>query len=95
MAVRKRSWTTQRGEQREAWIVDYIDVSGVRRLKTFERKKEADAWESSTRVAVREGHHVAESASITVAMAGELWIKSRARNHRRAARGRAGATMQQ
>jgi integrase len=76
MSVRKREWITQKGEQREAWIVDYVDAGGVRRLKTFERKKDADAWSDSTGVAVREGTHVADSASVTVAQAGKLWIKS-------------------
>ena len=41
MSIRKRSWTTAKGEQKEAWVVDYADSSGKRRLKTFERKKEA------------------------------------------------------
>src|SRR5262245_46018923 len=76
MSVRKREWTTRNGEQREAWVVDYADISGVRRLKTFKRKKDADGWEASTSVAVRDGTHVADSASVTVTEAGKLWIKS-------------------
>lgn len=76
MSVRKREWTTRTGELREAWIVDYFDAGGVRRLKTFKRKKDAEAWSDQTGVAVREGTHVADSASITVADAGKLWIKS-------------------
>src|SRR5215510_4001590 len=76
MSVRKREWTTRNGEEREAWVVDYTDAGGVRRLKTFERKKEADAWAASTNVAVREGTHVADSASTTIAAAGNLWITS-------------------
>jgi integrase len=76
MSVRRREWVTTKGEQREAWIVDYFDAGGVRRLKTFKRKKDADAWSNKTGVAVLEGTHVADSASITVKKAGELWIKS-------------------
>jgi integrase len=76
MSVRKREWKTAKGEPREAWIVDYVDQQGVRRLKTFQRKKEADAWSDSTGVAVREGTHVADSASVTIKEAGELWIKA-------------------
>ena len=75
MSVRKRTWTTAKGVEREAWNVDYVDQSGTRRLKTFKRKKEADAWADSTGVAVREGTHVADSASVTVKAAGDLWIK--------------------
>ena len=43
MAVRKRTWTTAKGEQREAWIVDYRDRQGDRHIETFARKKDADA----------------------------------------------------
>jgi integrase len=76
MSVRKRTWTTAQGEAREAWIVDYVDLGGTRRLKTFKRKKDADAWSDSTGVAVRDGTHVADSATVTVKDAGEQWIAS-------------------
>jgi integrase len=76
MSVRKREWITTKGEQREAWVVDYFDAGGTRRLKTFKRKKDADAWSNKTGVAVLEGTHVADSASITVQRAGELWLKT-------------------
>jgi integrase len=74
MSVRKRTWLTSKGAQREAWIVDYPDAGGVRRLKTFRRKKEADAFAATANVEVREGTHVADSASVTVAKAGDIWI---------------------
>ena len=76
MSVRKRKWTTKAGIEREAWVVDYPDRNGDRRLKTFTRKKEADAFAATTHVGVREGTHVADRASITVKAAGELWIAS-------------------
>jgi integrase len=74
MSVRKREWTTRLGEQREAWVADYTDQQGIRHLKTFKRKKDADAFEDKASVEVKEGTHVADSASITVAEAGKLWI---------------------
>ena len=43
MAVRKRTWTTAKGEPREAWVVDYRDRQGDRHIETFDRKKDADA----------------------------------------------------
>ena len=46
MSVRKRTWM-KGDEQQEAWVVDYFDASGTRRLKTFKRKKDADAWEDA------------------------------------------------
>jgi integrase len=86
MSVRERTWWTakqlklpeaERGEKdRKAWVCDYFDQSGVRRLKTFSRQKDAKAWASQTAVDVGKGEHVAESATVTVKVAGEDWIKS-------------------
>ncbi|MBB3594395.1 integrase [Rhizobium sp. BK529] len=76
MSVRKREWTTPKGAQKSAWVVDYTDAAGKRRLKTFARKKEADAFAATASVEIREGVHVAESASVTVEAAGKLWIAS-------------------
>ncbi len=76
MSVRKRIWTTPKGEERTAWVVDYTDTTGKRRLKTFKLKKAADAFAATASVEVREGVHVADSASVTVEKAGALWIAS-------------------
>jgi integrase len=74
MSVRKRTWTNPKGEQKEAWVVRYADQYGKWRLKTFDRKKDADTWQVTVKLEVREGAHTPESASITVAEAGERWI---------------------
>ncbi|OWV79583.1 integrase [Rhizobium sp. R634] len=74
MSVRKREWTTPKGVAKSAWVVDYNDTAGKRRLKTFGKKKDADAFAATAFVEVRDGVHVADSASITVAEAGKLWI---------------------
>jgi hypothetical protein len=71
--VRKRTWTNKKGEQ-TAWIADYFDQNGKRHIKTFERKREADAWLADTQHEVKEGIHTHPSASITVAEAGDSWI---------------------
>jgi integrase len=76
MSVRKREWTTPKGEAKAAWVVDYTDTTGKRRLKTFRLKKAADAFAATASVEVREGVHVADSASVTVEKAGALWITS-------------------
>jgi len=76
MSVRKRHWKTSRGEEKTTWIVDYTDQQGNRHLKTFARKKEADAFAASTHVAIAKGEHVADSATVTVREAGELWLAS-------------------
>ncbi len=73
-SIRKRTWESG-GETRSAWVVDYFDQAGTRRLKTFKTKKAADAWATNALYQVKEGTHTAESASITVAEAAENWIK--------------------
>lgn len=74
MSVRKREWTTPSGVAKTAWLVDYRDAQGNRRAKQFARKKDADAFETTTGWEVRQGTHTAESQSITVKKAGELWL---------------------
>lgn len=74
MSVRKREWVTPAGKTRSAWQVDYRDGQGVRRSKQFAKKREADEFELTAGVEVRQGTHTADSQSITVARAGELWI---------------------
>jgi integrase len=75
MSVRKRTWTTRRGEQKEAWIVDYADQDGDRHIETFARKKDADAYHATVKVDVRQGVHTAPAKSPSVAEAAESWIK--------------------
>ena len=76
MSVRKRSWTSPSGEMKEAWVVDYRDQGGARHLKTFERKRDADAYHGIVAQDVRAGIHTADSKSPTIATAGELWFAS-------------------
>src|SRR5262245_51365866 len=73
MSVRKRSWTTRKGEQKEAWIVDYTDQAGERHIETFAKKKDADAHHDKVRQDVRSGLHV--STKLTVAEAGKKWVE--------------------
>jgi integrase len=75
MAIRKRRWKT-RGIERTAWVVDYTDATGTRRLKTFDTKKEADAWSVTARHEVSQGTHTPVSASPTVEQAAERWISN-------------------
>src|SRR5262249_22136904 len=74
MSIRKRHWTTPKGQRKEAWVVRYTDSSGTRRLQTFTSKKDAEEYAARASLQVREGTHVADSMSVTVAKAGELWI---------------------
>jgi hypothetical protein len=74
LSVRKRIWTTPKGEQREAWVVDYRDSDGGRCIETFAKKKDADARHAEVMVNVKAGVHVAASKSVTVAEAAHLWL---------------------
>jgi integrase len=73
--VRRRTWTSG-GETKSAWIVDYFDLDGRRRQKTFPHKKAADSYLTTVRHEIAAGTHTAPSASITVADAAELWLKA-------------------
>ncbi len=72
MSVRKRVWTTRRGEQKETWIVDFADGQGVRCQETFRRKRDADEYHDKVRVNVRAGVHT--SGKMTIAEAGAKWL---------------------
>jgi integrase len=74
MSVRKRVWTTRKGETKEAWILDYV-ANGSRHIETFQRKKDAGAREAEVTVNVDKGIHTPASKSITVAEAAENWLK--------------------
>jgi integrase len=76
MSIRKREWTTSKGERREAWVADYSDGQGDRHIATFERKKDAEAFLANVRVDVGKGVHTAPSKSVTVAEACSLWLKT-------------------
>jgi integrase len=75
MSVRRRSWQNRDGSRSEAWVVGYTDRAGVRRLKTFERKKDAEVFEAAVALDVRAGIHVPDSQSIVVAEAARLWLE--------------------
>src|SRR5262245_4152455 len=76
VSVRKRTWTNAKGEQKEAWIVDYKDRQGDRHIETFARKREADARHAEVDVEVRANTHVARGKSKTVAEAGKIWVEA-------------------
>jgi integrase len=76
MSVRRRTWRNRDGSQGEAWVVNYTDRGGVRRLKTFDRKRDAETFEAAVGVDVRSGIHIPDSQSVMIAEAGRLWLAS-------------------
>ncbi|MGH7097896.1 MAG: tyrosine-type recombinase/integrase [Stellaceae bacterium] len=73
-SIRKRTWTAG-GETKAAWIADYFDQRGKRHIKTFDRKKDAEAWLVTAQGEVQRGVHTPENASITVAESAKLWLE--------------------
>jgi integrase len=82
MSVRKRTWETENGETRTAYLVQYsvpeLDKRGkrTRHVKTFAKKKDAEKFESQVRIDVDGGTHVPASKSKTISEAGANWIAS-------------------
>lgn len=70
MALRKRTLPSGK----IAWLAEYRDGEGKRRFKQFTKKKDADEFLLTARGEVRHGVHVAESESVTVKKASELWL---------------------
>lgn len=72
MSIRKRVLPSGK----EVWQYDYRDQTGARRRKQFATKREASNFETTARHQVREGTHVAESATVTISEAGRKWLAS-------------------
>ena len=75
MAVRKRKWTTSKGEEKIAWVVDYTDQAGARHIQTFSLKKDADEFHATVKVSVSQGTHTPHNKSITIAEAAAAWLE--------------------
>jgi integrase len=69
MSVRKRVL-----KDGVCWQVDYRDGAGIRRHRQFQTKRDAVAFHATAHTEVIAGVHTPDSASITVADAGKLWL---------------------
>jgi integrase len=72
MSIRKRTWTAA-GETKSAWVVVYRDQHGKRRLKTFNLKKDAEAWATTALHEVAQGAHASDTKT-SVADIVDAWI---------------------
>jgi integrase len=73
MSIRKREWTNPSGEAKTAWVVDYVDQCGKRRLKTFALKRDADLWATKTKHEVAQGTHAADPKTTIEEVVGQ-WL---------------------
>ena len=74
-SVRKREWEYN-GAKKTAWVVNYTDQDGKRRLKTFEKKKDADAYRAKVEVEIEAGLHTPATSKRTVKQVAEEYIKN-------------------
>lgn len=82
-SIRKRTLPpTKDGTVKTVWLVDYKDGAGNRRAKQFPRRKDADAWLTQAAWEVSKGVHTADSQSITVKEAADIWVKAAEANDR-------------
>src|SRR3954451_10028195 len=66
-SVRKRSWTTPKGEPRSLWIVDFIDTNGNRDLRLFKTKRDADTFRIKVEGQLTAGMFRPDAAKTSVA----------------------------
>jgi integrase len=93
--IKKRSWKTGAGETKEAWQLRYVDGQGVRRSKQFERKGDASAYLTKAGWQISQGIHTADSASITIGEAADLWVEAAKKPSRRRAKAAERSTIKQ
>lgn len=73
-SVSKRTWT-YKAVEKEAWVVRYSDQRGKRRLKTFDKKKDADKYRNKVEVEIEKGEHIADADTSTVKVVAEAYVR--------------------
>ena len=73
MSVRKKILHKGTPQEEVWWIADYTDGSGRRHQPRFKHKRDAEAHEEKSKVAIRDGRYIAV-ADVTVADAARIWI---------------------
>ncbi len=82
-SIRKRTLPPAKdGSVKTVWLVDYRDGAGKRRFKQFPRRKDADTWLTTAAWQVSQGVHTADSQSVTVKDAADVWVKTAEANDR-------------
>lgn len=71
----KRTWTTSKGVERTAFVVDFVDASGKRCRRQFDSKRDADTFRVGTEGQLRAGTFRGDAAKVTVKETAELYIQ--------------------
>jgi integrase len=74
MAVKKRTWKNRDGSIGAAWQAGYSDQSGKWRTRSFDKRKDAETFFDNAKRQVRNGVHVTDADSVTVAEAAKQWL---------------------
>jgi len=74
--VKKRTWKTSKGEDRQAWMLQFTDKQGVRKKEQFDTKKEADAKRIEVEGQISKGAFRADAAKKTVGDAIDAYAKA-------------------
>ncbi len=72
--VRKRQWTSAKGAEKTAYIVDFYDNNGNRQRKQFSRFKIAEKFRVKMEGQVADGTHRPDAAKVTVSEACKLFL---------------------
>jgi integrase len=74
-SVRKRTWKTESGEAKAAWVVDYTDNRGDRKRKHFSTKKAADPFRIRIEGQMQSGTYRPDADKVTVKEVCESFIE--------------------
>ena len=70
---------TYKGKTEDRWLVLWTDLKGKRREKWFQNKRHADAYAIKIDREIEDNVQVADGATMTFAMACEMWLKNEER----------------
>jgi hypothetical protein len=73
MSVRKKIVHAGTPEEAVWWLADYADSNGRRHQVRFKHKRDAQAYEEKSKVAVRDGKYLVV-ADVTMADAARIWM---------------------
>jgi integrase len=76
MSIRKRVWKNHDGSRTEIWTATYTDQGGKRRARSFDLKRDAEAFHATVSVDLRRGIHIPDSQSILIAEAARIWLEA-------------------
>jgi integrase len=73
-SIRKRTWTTAKGETKTAWCIDFVDQIGKRQRKQFATKRAADSFRITVEGEIHSGTYRADARKMTVKELVDAWL---------------------